>query len=98
MERGQLLAQHRPQARPVSLKIVVADDLPESALALLRAEAGCVDGVPAIAMFRPASSSRAAYFIRLNWHNDRIAQVRDFRYVPYIAGEAIFTACSSSVS
>jgi RNA polymerase sigma-70 factor (ECF subfamily) len=62
----------------------------------LRAEAGWVDGVPAIAMFRPASSSRPAYFIRLDWRDDRIAQVRDFRYVPYIAGEAIFTGCSSS--
>jgi RNA polymerase sigma-70 factor (ECF subfamily) len=61
----------------------------------LRAEAGWVDGVPAIAMFRPASSSRPAYFIRFNWDDDRIAQVRDFRYVPYIAGEAIFTGCSS---
>jgi RNA polymerase sigma-70 factor (ECF subfamily) len=56
----------------------------------LRAEAGWVDGVPAIAMFRPASSSRPAYLIRLNWRDDHIAQVRDFRYVPYIAGEAIF--------
>ncbi len=62
----------------------------------LRAEAGWVDDVPAIAMFRPASSSRPAYFIRLNWRDDRIAQVRDFRYVPYIAGEAIFTGSSSS--
>jgi RNA polymerase sigma-70 factor (ECF subfamily) len=62
----------------------------------LRAEAGWVDGVPAIAMFRPASSSRPAYFMRLNWHDDHIAEVRDFRYVPYIAGEAIFTGCSSS--
>lgn len=62
----------------------------------LRAEAGWVDGVPAIAVFRPASSSHPAYFIRLDWRDDRIAQLRDFRYVPYIAGEAIFTGCSSS--
>lgn len=57
----------------------------------LRAEAGWVEGVPLIAMFRPASSSGPAYFIRLDWRNDRIACVRDFRYVPYIAGEAVFT-------
>jgi RNA polymerase sigma-70 factor (ECF subfamily) len=62
----------------------------------LRAEAGWVDGAPAIAMFRPASNSRPAYFIRLHWHEERIAQVRDFRYVPYIADEAIFTGCNSS--
>jgi RNA polymerase sigma factor (sigma-70 family) len=57
----------------------------------LRTEAGWVGGVPAIAVFRPASSVRPAYFITLDWRGDRIAQVRDFRYVPYIAGEAIFT-------
>jgi RNA polymerase sigma-70 factor (ECF subfamily) len=62
----------------------------------LRAEAGWVDGVPAIAIFRPASNVRPAYFIRLNWPDDRIAQIRDFRYVPYIADEAIFTGCNSS--
>ena len=38
MERGQLLENPRPEAHQVSLKIVVADDLPESALELLRAE------------------------------------------------------------
>lgn len=57
----------------------------------LRAEPGWVGGVPAIAVFRPASSSRPAYFIRIDWADNRIAQVRDFRYVPYIASEASFT-------
>jgi len=61
----------------------------------LRAEAGWVDGLPAIAVFRPASSSRAAYFIRLDWREERITEVRDFRYVPYIAIDASFTACGS---
>jgi RNA polymerase sigma-70 factor, ECF subfamily len=60
----------------------------------LRAEAGWVDGVPAIAVFRPASSSVPAYFIRIDWRDDRVAQVRDFRYVPYIASEAGFKAAS----
>lgn len=62
----------------------------------LRAEAGWVDGVPVIAIFRPASSTRPTYFIRLEWRDERIAQLRDFRYVPYIAGEASFTGCSGS--
>src|SRR5262249_49161295 len=56
----------------------------------LRAEAGWVDGVPAIAIFRPASNSQPAYFVRLDWPQDRIALVRDFRYVPYIARETVF--------
>jgi len=52
-------------------------------------EVGFVEGAPALAIFR-ASSSRPAYFIRIDWRNDRVAQVRDFRYVPYIADEAVF--------
>ncbi len=43
MERSQLLENPRTQASQVSLKIVVADDLPESALELLRAEGWQVD-------------------------------------------------------
>src|SRR5262252_8384274 len=43
MERSQLLENHRTQAGQISLKIVVADDLPESALELLRAEGWQVD-------------------------------------------------------
>src|SRR5436190_19029739 len=43
MERSELLENHRTQASQVSLKIVVADDLPESALELLRAEGWQVD-------------------------------------------------------
>src|SRR5229473_617287 len=43
MERSQLLENPRPQASQVALKIVVADDLPESALELLRAEGWQVD-------------------------------------------------------
>lgn len=62
----------------------------------LRAEAGWVDDVPVVAVFRPASSSRPAYFVRLYWTDDRIAHVRDFRYVPYIAHEATFTGYNSS--
>jgi RNA polymerase sigma-70 factor, ECF subfamily len=60
----------------------------------LRAEAGWVDGVPAIAVFRPASSSSPTYFIRLDWRGERVSSVRDFRYVAYIAGEASFKGCS----
>jgi RNA polymerase sigma-70 factor (ECF subfamily) len=56
----------------------------------LRAEAGLVDGVPVIAVHRPGST-RPAYFICLKWERDRIVQIRDFFFVPYIAKEARFT-------
>lgn len=57
----------------------------------LRAEAGWVDGVRAIAVFRPSESTRPAYFIRIDWPGAQIEQVRDFRYVPYISTDATFT-------
>jgi RNA polymerase sigma-70 factor, ECF subfamily len=57
----------------------------------LRAEPGFVDGVAAIAMFSPASSSTPAYFILLEWESGRISLIRDFRYVPYIASGAHFS-------
>ncbi len=56
----------------------------------IRAEAGWVDGVPAIAMYRPASSTEPAYFVLLEWADGRISLLRDFRYVPYIASDARF--------
>ena len=57
----------------------------------LRAEPGAVDGVPVIAIYRPASSPTPAYFVQVHWYEGRIALIRDFRYVPYIADGARFT-------
>lgn len=57
----------------------------------IRAEMGFVDGVAAIAMFRPASSSVPAYFVLLEWEDGRISRIRDFRYVSYIARDARFS-------
>lgn len=57
----------------------------------IRAEAGFVDGVPAIAMFTPASSTTPAYFVLLETEAGRVSLIRDFRYVPYIADDARFS-------
>ena len=46
----------------------------------------------AIAVFRPTSSRTPAWFVRLEWRDDHLVHVRDFRYVPYIAGDATFTS------
>jgi RNA polymerase sigma-70 factor, ECF subfamily len=54
----------------------------------LRAELGFADGLPAIAIFRPASSVRPAYYILLESSAGIISLLRDFRYVPYIAADA----------
>jgi len=57
----------------------------------LRAVAGFVDGVPAIAIFRPASNTKPAYFILLESSDGQISLIRDFRYVSYIAIDARFS-------
>ena len=58
----------------------------------IRAVEGVVDGVPAIAMFSPPSSAKPSYFVLLEWENDRVSLIRDFRYVPYISEEAHFSS------
>ena len=58
----------------------------------IRAQAGLVDGRPAIAIFRPPSSADPVYFIVLETREGKISLIRDFRYVPYIATEARFSA------
>ena len=60
--------------------IVTAEDL--------RAEAALVDGVAAVAVFRPPASGTPAYFIVLESEGGTLSLIRDFRYVPYIASEA----------
>jgi RNA polymerase sigma-70 factor (ECF subfamily) len=57
----------------------------------LRAEAGLADGVPAIAVFRSEAGPAPSYFILLEWQESRVALIRDFRYVPYIASGASFS-------
>jgi RNA polymerase sigma factor (sigma-70 family) len=58
----------------------------------LRAEAGFVDGAPVIAIFSPPSSREPAYFVLLEVSAGRISLIRDFRYVPYIAIDARYSA------
>lgn len=57
---------------------------------------GHVDGVPVLAVFRPSTSATPAYFIRLDWRDDHIALVRDYRQVPYITRDARFVALPNS--
>lgn len=48
---------------------------------------GSVEGQPAL-LFLPKAGQPPAYFILLQWNGDRVALIRDFRYVSYIAQEA----------
>jgi RNA polymerase sigma-70 factor, ECF subfamily len=53
----------------------------------LRAEPGFVGGVPVIAMYR-GNATRPAFFVRLEWAEGRVVDIRDFYFVPYIVDEA----------
>jgi RNA polymerase sigma-70 factor, ECF subfamily len=46
---------------------------------------GLVEGRPAILVFDPnAPDSRAKYFMLLNWSDDKVVTIRDFRHAPYV--------------
>ncbi|HVT09113.1 MAG TPA: sigma-70 family RNA polymerase sigma factor [Polyangia bacterium] len=46
-------------------------------------------GRPALALHEPRSSAQPRAFVLLDWQGDRVARIRDFRYVPYIADEVL---------
>lgn len=48
-----------------------------------------LEGRPALAAY-VAGAAQPAYFVLLEWDGERVASIRDFRYVPYIATEAAF--------
>jgi RNA polymerase sigma-70 factor, ECF subfamily len=49
---------------------------------------GWLDGREVLAVLREPGGARPAYFIELRLVDGRVAGIRDFRYVPYIAQEA----------
>jgi RNA polymerase sigma-70 factor, ECF subfamily len=57
----------------------------------LTAEPGWVDGVAALGVFRGGEPGSPAYYVLVEWEGPRIALIRDFRYVPYIARGSHFT-------
>jgi RNA polymerase sigma-70 factor, ECF subfamily len=48
-----------------------------------RVAAGAVDGRPALLVFEPGDEETPAYFILLDWRDDRVADIRDFRFARY---------------
>jgi RNA polymerase sigma-70 factor (ECF subfamily) len=49
-----------------------------------------LDGREVLAVFRDPGHARPDYFVELTFAGGSIADIRDFRYVPYIAEEAAF--------
>jgi len=51
-----------------------------------------LEGREVVAVFRHPDDARPAYFVQLTIADERIAAIRDFRYVPYITAEAAIEA------
>jgi RNA polymerase sigma-70 factor (ECF subfamily) len=52
---------------------------------------GLVEGRPAILVFDPGKpSANLAYFMLLQWSDDKVASIRDFRHAPYVADDVEF--------
>jgi len=49
---------------------------------------GWVDGREVITVFRDRADARPGYFIELEFFEERVTRIKDFRYVPYILSEA----------
>ena len=47
-----------------------------------------LEGREVIAVFRAPDDARPGYFIELGFEGDKIRSIRDFRYVPYVMGDA----------
>jgi RNA polymerase sigma-70 factor (ECF subfamily) len=48
-----------------------------------RVVAGAVDGRPALLVFETRDEGTPAYFILLDWRDDSVAGIRDFRFARY---------------
>ena len=55
-----------------------------------RLQPAWLDGVEVLAVYRQPGDALPGYFIELTAIDGRIALIRDFRYVPYVAQEAVF--------
>lgn len=45
------------------------------------------EGRDVIAVIRPSAGPRPIYVITLDWHEDQVGLIRDYRYVPYLVDE-----------
>jgi RNA polymerase sigma-70 factor (ECF subfamily) len=53
----------------------------------VRVALGTLEGRPVLWAFSPKSSATPKYVIEIVWAGERVAHIRDYRYVPYIARE-----------
>ena len=55
---------------------------------------GLIEGRPAILVFDPAAPSAPKYFMLLRWDGGKIAAIRDFRHVAYVAEGVEFSVAA----
>jgi RNA polymerase sigma factor (sigma-70 family) len=53
----------------------------------LRVVPGTLDGRPVLGMYTPRSAPTPRSFVFLSFRGDELVEIRDFRYVPYVADE-----------
>jgi RNA polymerase sigma factor (sigma-70 family) len=58
----------------------------------VRLALGKAEGREVLGVFVSKASARPDYIISLEWQGDRVSLIRDYRYVPYLAGELDFEA------
>jgi RNA polymerase sigma-70 factor (ECF subfamily) len=87
--RLDVLTRTRRRGAPAAEYYVRYEEI--APLEQLRAEVGSVDGRPVIALFRHGATTVPAYFVLIEWDGEKVALIRDFRYVPYITDGARYT-------
>ncbi len=80
--RLDLLSRARREGRAVGEYYHRYEQVPP-----LRAEVGQVDGRGAMLVFDPPDAVRPSYFVLLDWQDGKVATIRDYRYVRYVADE-----------
>src|SRR5262249_28481900 len=57
----------------------------------VRLAVGRAEGREVLGAFEPPDAMRASYIIALDFQDDRVVLIRDWRYVPYLIAELDFT-------
>jgi len=81
--RLDLVAKAARRGKEVHGYFARYDALPDARVAL-----GAVEGRPALLVYTEKDQARPAYFIFIEWSGERVAFIRDYRYVDYVAREA----------
>ena len=83
--RLDLIQRSQRTGREVGLYFARYDEVSD-----WRLQPAWLDGTEVLAVYRDSGDAQPGYFIELRMAGDRVALIRDFRYVPYFAQEAAF--------